>query len=108
MKQAGSDVTPVPVTSALSFHEAAMDVPLFTVAAGVPIRDALQVASDLLDTAVDLCRSIGCRSGSDIKTHTPDDPRTLAWAAYRLTEQAKAVVDACESYEMAKAGEVTP
>lgn len=59
------------------------DKPLFQICAGVPVKDALSQASDLLCLAKSLSEDAAFAKDTD----------QYAWAAHFLTEMGKAVID---------------
>ncbi|WP_433589630.1 DUF3077 domain-containing protein [Pseudomonas koreensis] len=59
------------------------EIPLFKVSAGVPVKDALQQASDLLSLAKALAEDAAFMKETD----------RYAWASHFLTEMGKAVID---------------
>ena len=84
------------VTAAHGFH--VMDGrPLFSVNPGLPLHDALEQASNLLESIERLTVVIGSDCASV-------DHRRDAFAASYLAEMAKALVDACASGSMCPGG----
>lgn len=98
MKQAVENVTAKAVTAELKFQQAnPQEDRLFQVVEGVPVCDALMHASSLIDVVKDLAVNIGARTSDNFGIDSEDDPRTIAWAMHYLAENAKAIIDSCES-----------
>lgn len=84
------------VTAAHGFH-AISGRPLFSVSPGLPLHDALEQASNLLESIERLTVVIGSDCASV-------DHRRDAFAASYLAEMAKALVDACAAGAMPTGG----
>lgn len=77
------------VTASHGFHSIS-ERPLFSVNPGMPLADALEQASNLMECVERLTLIIG--------SDAPGLPHGLdAFAAHYLAEMAKALVDACAS-----------
>jgi translation elongation factor EF-G len=59
------------------------EIPLFQISAGVPVKEALEQASDLLSLAKALAEDAAFMKETD----------RYAWASHFLTEMGKAVID---------------
>lgn len=86
-----------PVTAALGFH-AISGRHLFSVNPGLPLHDALEQASNLLEPIERLTVVIGSDCSSV-------DHRRDAFAASYLAEMAKALVDACAAGALGEGGD---
>ena len=60
--------------------------PLLSINSGVPVADAMQHVSDLLECVRSLTQAVATQTGKPVD----------AFAAFYLSEMAKAVVDACQ------------
>lgn len=85
-----------PVTASHGFHSIS-ESPLFSVNPGMPLADALEHASNLMECVERLTLIIG--SDGQGVPHGVD-----AFAAHYLAEMAKALVDACAAGALGERG----